>query len=246
MPEQSPSPPTRTWRELGRDLIRPSRGQLVLGVILLVCGLALTMQLQEDQDARYSNLRQEELVSILDDVSSESQRLEDEIAALESTKRQLESGVNAREVAQVEAERRLQSLELLAGASPVEGPGIRVSIYDPRQKLSTEIMLNAIEELRDAGAEAIEVNDEVRVVASTWLDMENGQLVMDGVTLSAPYRIEAIGDSSTLVEAVRFRGGLVSTVEGERVGGVAQVVEVNDLAIDSIHRARTPEYAQPG
>lgn len=244
MPEPTPEPRSRTWRELGRDLVRPSRAQLVLGVILLVCGLALTM-LQEDRDARYGNLRPEELVAILDDVSAESQRLEEEIATLESTKRQLESGVNASEVAKEEAERRLVSLELLAGSVPVTGPGIRVTIYDPREQLTTEIMLNAIEELRDAGAEAIEVNDQVRVVASTWLDTENGALVIDGVILSAPYRIEAIGDSSTLVEAVRFRGGLVSTIEGERVGGVAQVVEVNDLVIDSVHRATTPEYARP-
>ncbi len=112
MPEPESPRGTVTWAELGRALVRPSRGQLILAVILLLCGLALTMQLREDQDERYSSLRQEELVSILDDVSAESRRLEDEIAELESTKRQLESGVDASEVARAEATRRLEALEL--------------------------------------------------------------------------------------------------------------------------------------
>lgn len=245
MPDPTPDRGPVTWPELGRDLLRPSRGQLVLGAILLVCGLALTMQLREDNDARYSGLRQEELVSILDDVSAETRRLEDEIADLEATRQQLESGVNASEVARAEAQRRLDALELLAGTVPVEGPGIRVTIGDPAGKMSTEIMLNAVEELRDAGAEALEVNDRVRLVASSWIGAGTDGLIIDGVTVRAPYRIEAVGDAATLSEAVRFRGGLVSTVEGERVGGYAQVVEVNDLVIDSVHVAQAPEYARP-
>lgn len=245
MPDPTPPPGPVTWREMGRDLIRPTRGHLVIGLILLVCGLALTMQLQEDRDARYSTLRQEELVSILDDVSAETRRLEDEITTLESTKAQLESGVDASEVARAEAERRLEALELLAGSVPVEGPGVRITVYDPKAKVSTEVMLNAIEELRDAGAEALELNDSVRIVASTWFDTDAGVLVADGTRLSPPYRLEVIGDASTLSEAVRFRGGLVSTIQGERVGGTVQVVEVNDLVIDSVHSPETPEYARP-
>ena len=244
-PDQTPSEGPVTWREMGRDLLRPSRGQAIVAAILVLCGLALTMQLREDGEARYSGLRQEELVSILDDVSAETRRLEDEIASLESTKQQLESGVNASEVARAEAERRLEALELLAGTVPVEGPGIRITIRDPRNNMSTEIMLNAIEELRDAGAEALEMNDQVRIVASTWLAFDDQGLVVDGRRITAPYQIEAIGDADTLSEAARFRGGLVSTVEGERVGGVAQVVEVSDLAIDSVHRATEPEFARP-
>ncbi|MFV0450789.1 MAG: DUF881 domain-containing protein [Propioniciclava sp.] len=244
MPER-PSEPVG-WRELGRDLARPSRGQFIVAAILVVCGLALTMQLREDSEARYSSLRQEELVAVLDDVSAESRRLEEEIRALESIRRQLESGVNAEEVARAEAQRRLASLELLAGTVPVEGPGIRVTVHDPKKKVSTEIILNAIEELRDAGAEAIEINDTVRVVASTWFEVEDGSLVVGGQSIPGPYRIEAIGDARTLSEAVRFRGGLVSTIQGERVGGLAQVVEVNDLVIDTVHTPAVPEYARPG
>ncbi|MFV0406541.1 MAG: DUF881 domain-containing protein [Propioniciclava sp.] len=245
MPEPAPGPAPVTWREIGRDLLKPTRGQLIVGAILLVCGLALMMQLSEDTNERYSSLRQEELVSILDDVSAESRRLEDEVEALEATKRQLESGVDAREVAQAEAAKRLASLELLAGTVAVEGPGIRIDIYDPNRKLSTDTVLNAIEELRDAGAEALEINDEVRIVASTWVDVEDGTLTIDGQVLSGPYRLEAIGDPRTLSEASRFRGGLVSTIEGERIGGVAQVVEVEDLLIDSVHVPERAEFARP-
>lgn len=111
--------------------------------------------------------------------------------------------------------------------------------------MSTEIMLNAIEELRDAGAEALEMNDQVRIVGSSWFSTQDGHLVVDGHDLDAPYQIEAIGDATTLAEAARFRGGLVSSVEGDRVGGSADVVEISDLSIDSVVMPATPEFARP-
>lgn len=244
MPER-PGPAPRGWREIASDLARPSRQQLVVGAVLALCGLAVTVQLAGSPEQRYSTLRQDDLVAILDDVTDETQRLEQEIAQLESTRRQLESGADASAVAAAESERRLEALELLGGTVAARGPGIRVTISDPEQRVTAEIMLNAIEELRDAGAEVLELNDRVRLVASSWIASRDAGLVADGVALTPPYRLEAIGDARTLAEATRFRGGLVSTIEGERVGGRAQVVEVAELDIDSLHTPVPPRHARP-
>ncbi len=71
MPEAPGSgdrPTDDTWRRIGRDLVKPSRSQLVVAVILLLCGFAVTMQLSGNSDQRYTTLRQDELVAMLDDV----------------------------------------------------------------------------------------------------------------------------------------------------------------------------------
>lgn len=244
MPEAPPS--DGVWARIGRDLLRPSRSQLVVAVVLLLCGFALTMQLAGNREQRYSNLRQDELVAMLDDVQGEARRLEGEISQLELTRGRLQSGAESSAVAREEALRRLDALELLGGTVPAHGPGIRVTISDPAGKLSPEILLNTVEELRDAGAEVMEIDDRVRLVTTSWFATVDGRLQADGVPLGASVVIEAIGDPDTLSEATRFRGGLVSTIEGERVGGTATVTKVDDLTIDSVVEPRESRFARPG
>ncbi len=83
-----------------------------------------------------------------------------------------------------------------------------------------------MEELRDAGAEVIELNDTVRLVMRSWFSTDpSGRVTADGVALEEPYVIEAIGDPATLEAGARFRGGLVSEIEGERVGGRVQITQ---------------------
>ena len=152
-----------------RLLFRPGRGQVIAAVILFVVGLGLVMQLRiSSAEDAYTNARREDLIQILDGLGAESRRLEAEITELEQTRTDLSSGADRQEVARVETERRLAQLAILAGTAPATGAGIRLTITDPQAKVSGEVLLDAIEEMRDAGAEVIEVNDSVRVVASSW------------------------------------------------------------------------------
>lgn len=243
MPEVPPE--TSVWQRIARDIVRPSRSQLVIALILLLSGLAVTMQLAGNRDQRYTTLRQDELVAMLDDVTAESRRLESEVAELERTRQRLQSGADASAVARNEALRRLDALELLGGTAPATGPGIRVTITDRQGKLTPDILLNTIEELRDAGAEVMEIDDRIRLVTTSWVTSADGVLTVDGTRLGGTITIEAIGAPGTLAEATRFRGGLVSTIEGERVGGTARVVEVDDLRIDSVVTPQEPRFARP-
>lgn len=243
MPEVPPE--TSVWQRIARDIVRPSRSQLVVALILLLSGLAVTVQLAGNRDQRYTTLRQDELVAMLDDVTAESRRLESEVAELERTRQRLQSGADASAVARNEALRRLDALELLGGTAPATGPGIRVTITDRQGKLTPDILLNTIEELRDAGAEVMEIDDRIRLVTTSWVTSADGVLTVDGTRLGGTITIEAIGAPGTLAEATRFRGGLVSTIEGERVGGTARVVEVDDLRIDSVITPQEPRFARP-
>ncbi len=225
---------------------RPSRGHLVVAALLLVFGLVATMQVrsragQED----YSGLRRTELVAILDDLTAESRRLEAEIAELKATQQQLLSGADRQRVAQQEADRRRKELSILSGAAPAVGEGIRVVIADPNQAVGETLLLNALEELRDAGAEVMEVNDTVRVVASSWIGSDGNDLVMDGVALRRPFVIDAIGEPHALTEALRYRGGLVSEIQDEKVGGAVSIESSERIEITATREPATPEFAKP-
>ena len=68
--------------------------QLLFAAILLVCGLAVAMQVRaQTSETDYSTLRRADLVQLLDDLTAQSRQLESEITDLEATQRQLQSGV---------------------------------------------------------------------------------------------------------------------------------------------------------
>lgn len=250
MPEQEP-PARRSVpdarRNLLRDFFRPSRGQLTVGLALFVTSLIVVITLgSQANQPDFSNVRQAELIQLLDNITAETRRLEDESRELEAARTELISGANREEAARLEAERRIQQAEILAGVVPATGPGVRIAITAAEDKFTAELLLDAVEELRDAGAEVMEIDDRVRLVTASWFATVDGTLQADGTPLGSTIVIEAIGDPDTLSEATRFRGGLVSTIEGERVRGTARVAKVDDLRIDSVVTPTPPRFARPG
>jgi uncharacterized protein YlxW (UPF0749 family) len=223
---------------------KPGRGQVLVAALLAVLGCAAAVQIQlthDDED--FSGQRRQELVIILDGLASTIDRAETELAELERTRDDLLSSSVRRQAALDEASDRLDVLGILAGTLPAEGPGISITIDDPQASLRATTLLNGIQELRDAGAEAIEINDTVRVVASTWFIEEDGVIVIDGVELREPYTIDAIGSSHTLAEAVTFPGGFADGVEQD--GASLQANELEVVEVGSLHTVEPPEYAQP-
>jgi uncharacterized protein YlxW (UPF0749 family) len=233
-------------RRLWIALTRPGRGQLIAALILVIVGMGGVMQIRVNAaDDTYTNARREDLVQLLDGLGSESRRLEDEIAQLERTRTSLQSGADTQKVAREEAVKRVGVLSVLAGTEPAEGPGIRMRIADPNNKVDADALLNAVEEMRDAGGEVIEVNNTIRVVASTWFGKDSHGLVIDGLSVSRPITIEVIGDPHSLAEAAQFRGGIVSEITGPQIGGQVQIEQLNRVVIESLHAVRQNQYAQP-
>lgn len=240
-----PEEPTR--RNYLAAFLRPGRGQLTVGVVLCVTALLVVWTLRS-QAARpdYSNLRRDDLVQLLDNLSAETRRLEAELRGLTATRDELRSGVAGANAAEAEAQRRLERLQIIAGTVPAQGPGIRITIEDPQAQVTPELVLNALEELRDAGGEVIEFNDSVRVVTGTWVGQDpQGRLVVDGTPLTTPLQIEVIGDAATLEAGARFRGGLVSQVEGTRVQGRVTISQEVQLEIASTVTPEQPRFAKP-
>ena len=237
--------PRAVWRRI-REGLQPSRGQAIVAVVLgLVAFLAVVQVRQNLADDGYANARREDLIAILDGLGQSTRRLESEIAELEARKTNLSSGADRAANARTQAEEQIKVLGILAGTLPAQGPGVRITLTDPNAKIESGNLLDAIEELRDAGAEAIQINGKVRVVASTDLTDDPPGIRIDGETLQAPYVIEAIGDSHNLSEAANFPGGLVSEITGAQINGTAEVTDVKTLRITALHTPQEHRYARP-
>ena len=186
--------PQHAWRRLllaGSP--RRTRANLLAMVLAGALGFAIIAQVRQTSIEGLENLREDELVRIFAGVDQDGDRLADEIRGLESSLELLQSQSTNEAEAERAAQQRLDALGILAGTAPATGPGIVLRVSDPEGKVTSSVMLDTIQELRDAGAEAIQIGD-VRVVADTWFAPADGGLSVSGTVVRPPY---VVGPSAT-------------------------------------------------
>ncbi|QCX75135.1 hypothetical protein C9F11_07175 [Streptomyces sp. YIM 121038] len=223
---------------------RLTRAQLIVALLLFVLGLGLAIQVRSTNDSSDAlrGARQEDLVRILDELDDRTQRLEDEKRRLEEQRTGLESSSDQAEEARKQTAERERQLGILAGTVAAQGPGITLTIDDKKGTVEAHMLLDAIQELRAAGAEAIQVND-VRVVASTHLsDAAGGGVRVDGQKVAEPYRFKVIGKPQDLEPALNIPGGVVQTLEKEQATVV--VARTEKIVVDALRPAKRPDYAR--
>jgi uncharacterized protein YlxW (UPF0749 family) len=221
---------------------RVSRGQLLAGLLCLVLGFALVASVRQTRSDDYASLRQSDLVRILTGLNEESARLEEESRRLQGIRDDLASGSDSSAAAEQAARERLEVLGVLTGTAPATGPGIELDIRDPQAMVTAATLLDTLQELRDAGAEAVQL-DDVRVVASTsFVDAESGVRV-DGALLTPPYRYKAIGDPPTMAAALDIPGGVLEVLRQE--GATGTVSDKDEITIDALRPLSAAEYARP-
>ena len=239
-----PDPSDGRARLLAAMQRRPSRGQLLPALLLAVLGFAAVVQVQSNsEDDAYIGARQDELIGLINSLSLASERAENEIAQLEETRNALLDDTESRRIALERARQLAGELGILAGTLPAVGPGVQITVEDPDGAVGSNHLINGIQELRDAGAEAIEFNDTVRVVAQTAVrDGAEGGVIVDGEQLRAPYVIEAIGAPDTLAGGLDIARGFIDEVE--KVGGTVTVTELDSVEVASVHEPVPSEYAE--
>jgi len=221
----------------------PSKSQLLIGLLAAVLGFALVVQVRTTQESSgLASARQDDLIRIIDDLSARSERLQSEIAELAAARDRLSTGVDRDAAALDEARRRADTLAILAGTVAAHGRGVVIVIDDPARVVRAELVLDAIQELRDAGAEALMINN-VRVVAASYVLDRDGGITVDGTAMQQPYTIAAIGEPATLDEAMFIPGGVVDTVQD--VGAAIRVERSTDVVIGALRPLSTPRYARP-
>ncbi|MCL2090207.1 MAG: DUF881 domain-containing protein [Micrococcales bacterium] len=219
---------------------RSGRNQLVIGALCALLGFAVVVQVRQTAETNLSGLSQAELVRIADAAGERADALSQEVDDLESERSALESGSDTRAAALAAAERNAQVQGILAGRLPAVGPGVTVTVADPDGRVRPSTLLNLLEELRNAGAEAVSLNG-VRVVASTAFTGSAGRVVVAGHLLDAPYTWSVIGDPTTIATALEIPGGASAAVR--RDGGEVAVTQETQVHVTATTTPPEPRYA---
>ncbi len=241
-PEQTP-PPARSRTGASRRV-----SNALIGPLLAIVGFAIVVQVRSNTtDEQLVTARPEDLVRILSDLDARQERLRTELATLEDSKRQLESGAQTKEAALAAARERADELGILAGTLPAEGRGLEITIKPGGKPITASMVLDAIEELRGAGAEAMQITGangkSVRVVAVTYFVDDDSGLDIDGSILTGSYTITAIGAPQTLRSAMNIPGGVVDSVR--QLEGNVEIHEPVVVRVTAIRPAGRPKYARP-
>jgi uncharacterized protein YlxW (UPF0749 family) len=220
-------------------------GRAAVAILAAAVGFLLVTQFREQErfTQRLEAESEGDLARILASLNSETDSLREEIASLKLQLLTLQTS-SARDAAAVRAAReQLTALEVLAGTAAAHGPGVVVRITDPSRTLRYDTFVDIVQELRDAGAEAIAINEH-RVGVQSAFTQDGDAVVLDGARLTAPYRVVAIGEPDTLDAGLAIPGGVVDTLAAAR-GVEVVVTRQADVAVPALDAPPSFQSARP-
>lgn len=188
--------------------MRTLRAQLTLTIVCLLLGFALVMQFRTQGNIVKAILvdSSTEQATMMNNLVESNASLRKEVETLQMQLAQYESGNAEGNIQSLVAD--LNRLKVLNGLIEVSGPGVELTLYG---QLAAEELQDVVNELRNAGAEAIVLNGQ-RVVVSSAVTLGGSGMQMGGMLIQSPYKYVAIGDPDTLQKAVDRKGGLVAVL----------------------------------
>src|SRR6188472_3196382 len=207
LPPDEPAPEIGELHAGGvKGVARRGRSQLVFGalavVLCVLLGVAIVTQARQTESGdSLETARPADLLVLLDSLQQREAALNTEVTDLQRTLESLRSSGSDDQAAIENARDRLAALSILIGTVAATGPGVTIVVDDTAPGVSPETMLDVVNELRAAGAEAMQISSAgqppVRLGVDSWVVGSPGALVVDGTTLSPPYSVLAIGDPAT-------------------------------------------------
>lgn len=173
--------------------------------------------------------------------------LEKKEARLESLRESVSESSETSEAVKAELEKNNMAL----GYSEVIGPGVTVTLKDgevSNSKLDVSSylvhysdLIEVINALKNAGAEAISVNGE-RIVNTTAITCAGNIIKINNEKVGVPFVINAIGSKEKLYGAITMLGGYIDKLKEDGVG--VEITQQNSITIPKYDGVYKFEYAQ--
>ncbi|MFT8703997.1 DUF881 domain-containing protein [Bifidobacterium aquikefiricola] len=214
---------------------------VLVALLCALLGFGYVAQVRNTESS-YESLSEDELVRVLDETSTQVDKLEQRRSELNAQLESIQSAADKQEEAARIASQNETTNGILSGRLPAEGKGITIVVAEGSTHVDASTMFTLIEELRNAGAEVISFNS-VRIVTSSYIKDTKSGLIVDGHSLATPYTIKAIGNPDDLQNAIQIAGGVGSRL---KVQYNAKVVlkQQESVKIDEVRRSPTYKYAK--
>lgn len=207
--------------DVSRDALEPAyaaasprrRRWWMVGLAVLVIGLMIGGSVADQlRAAPAEQLEREQLIQRVEQAAAASDAQRERITQLTRENRALSDGALANDPDAAQVQGQIDQLDPVTGMRAVTGPGVVLVADDAQdaQRSGSSVVdidiRQAVNGLWQAGAEAIAVNGH-RLSSRTAIRVAGDAITVDYRSLTRPYRIEAIGDSSALLRAFPSTGG---------------------------------------
>ena len=198
---------------------------ITIGIMCFILTMLIFMQVKTVSQTNISELEIMRESELKTEITSLKTKYEEVIAKIQETNDKIleyEEAAIAGEKASELLESELKETEDLLGKNNVTGEGIIIKMSNGGlSKINSEDLLNLVNTLKNAGAEAISINEQ-RIVYDTYIvDInESGHITINGTRVVAPYTIKAIGNTTYLESSVAQKNyGYIDTqvAEGKQV-----------------------------
>jgi uncharacterized protein YlxW (UPF0749 family) len=222
--------------------VHQRRNQVTIAAVAFVLGLLVVIQLRtQASGAAFAGLSSQELTVLVANLNDRNDALRGEIATLERELSTLSANTERGEVSVDELRADLRRVRLYAGIDPATGPGVVITIRGPIDGTGVEDLVN---ELRNAGAEAMAV-ETVRLVPGVVTVGAAGVVTVDGVPLSDPFELSAIGAPDKLTGSLTRSGGIIAQLAATQPDVVVEVTPLDRVDVPATDRELVPSHAHP-
>ena len=192
--------------------MRTNSGAIWAAIIALFLGVAVVTQFRsQDVYSRSLNLETpSSLTTLIANLSETNNELRNEISDLRRDVASAQDSVSSGRGSLTEGERQIAQLRVFSAQSAVGGPGVAIKIDGAFDERALSDLVN---ELRNAGAEAIAVN-EVRVGPHSYFTgAADRAIAVDGRQLRGPWTVRAVGAPDVVYVAMTRIGGIIGQFE---------------------------------
>lgn len=223
---------------------------LLLGIMCMLLTLGIAIQIKTINQMNNKSVTNSATENDLrDSVLKTKEKYDNTYAKVEKLEKELEelqtsASVNSDEAN--ELQEKLKEYKKILGLTEVRGNGLEITLKDGDENQSKSVLssivhdgdiLQVVNALRNAGADAISVNDQ-RIVNTSAISCIGNVVKINGEKVGAPFVIKAIGNPEWLYGAIEMNGGYVSNLRREGVD--VEVKKVKDITIpkyDGVYNA---------
>ena len=208
---------------------------IIFGLISLFVGFLLPGQARVVREMKqtYQNEDPKDLIRVIKDLQQRKQELSGEQQELTQ---KLDQYIRASDdtTAQVkQLEHEIAVLKQRMGATPLVGPGVRVTLAEQSSGatpsiLADEDLLLLLSDLWASGAEAISLNG-IRLTDTTSVYRAGLNVRVGDKVTNMPLIIDAIGDAENMSKGLQIPGGALDLLNLRRISAIVQ--KVNPISI---------------
>lgn len=223
--------------------MRAIRSQLTVAAVAAILGLLIVVQLRgQTGGSELQSKTAQELTAIVANQNTENDRLRAETATLQNQLDELRADRSSGATSIGEIESDLGRIRAWAGLDPIAGRGVAVTVSGEIDAASVDALIN---ELRNAGAEAIAI-DDIRVISRTSVSGLPGRLDVDGFALGDPFTLRAIGKPETIIGSLTRVGGIIAQLAATNPSATVEAAVVDQsMILPASLRNLVPDHGRP-